>query len=118
MTFSASSQIAPSITPLLIRHLVKRRGQDTLPGGYSASTHVWMVEGENGLEPLVQSDGTLLELLTKTKADNREQDDDSLMAAITKTMAQIESDDDQSQFYTSGLLELVTKTDSISERDD
>lgn len=118
MALSTSLQIAPSVTPLLIRHLVKRRGQDTLPGGYSTSTHVWMVDGANGLEPLVQNDGTVLELLTKTRADNREQDDDSLMAAITKTMAQIESDDDQFQFYSSGLLELVTKTDSISERDD
>jgi hypothetical protein len=80
-----------SVTPLLAQSAVRRSGDARIPGGYSASHQLWMMEDA----PLVSSVDGLPELRTKTEA-------------------QMERDD----VVPNVLLEMATKTDAVSERDD
>lgn len=109
------------IVPFLIGRAVRRFDSGSIPGHYCATTHVWVVDGPNGPEPLVRSREELLELVTKTKVE-REQDDQresTLSAAITKTAVQSEGDDEQVRISRSApIFELATKTEAQRERDD
>ena len=77
---------------------------------------MWVVETESGVKPVIAR-GALAELLTKTRQDE-EQDDDTLfmLETITKTYHRTESDDEL--LWAKPILELLSKTDTISERDD
>lgn len=94
---------------------------------------MWVVEAVDGVVPVI-ADGALNELMTKTKV-NAEQDDEASwqIELLTKTYQRVESDDDDPNPYrsqsndsghlhqfdsSSHLLQLVTKTDAITERDD
>ncbi|URM27062.1 hypothetical protein LLY42_24900 [Pseudomonas frederiksbergensis] len=104
--------------PFLARNAVLRTGEDKLPGYYSSETDMWVIDTEQGPTPII-SKGALSELATKTKV-NAEQDDECsfvFLESVTKTAVKVERDDDP-RFEMSHLLELVTKTDTVTERDD
>lgn len=108
--------------PFLIGRSTSRSSGPSLPGRYCADEKVWVVDGEDGIEPLVTSSEDILEIATKT-ATSRETDDNhapALLAAITKTSAQLERDDDDifASSRRHALLELTTKTEAQRERDD
>ncbi|PPC94860.1 MAG: hypothetical protein CTY33_02945 [Methylotenera sp.] len=107
------------VMPLLMKKITKRTHTPPLPGRYCKDSDVWVIETEKGGQPLIESDHTVLELLTKTEAV-REQDDQSiLLASITKTMSQIESDDESKNFIRRNrIAELMTKTKVHREQDD
>ncbi|WP_278348262.1 hypothetical protein [Stutzerimonas kunmingensis] len=107
----------PLISPFLASAAILRTGESKLPGHYSNEKDMWVVETESGVKPVIAR-GALAELLTKTRQDE-EQDDDTLfmLETITKTYHRTESDD-ESFSGPSQVLELLSKTDTISERDD
>lgn len=107
----------PSISPFLSRAAILRTGESKLPGHYSEDKDMWVVDTDAGSKPVITK-GALAELLTKTKQDAEEDDDTSFMLeTITKTYQRTESDD-ESFTGPNQVLELFSKTDSVSERDD
>lgn len=104
-------------SPFLAGAASARTGEDQLPGYYSTDMHMWVIDTPEGVKPII-ANGALSELVTKTKV-NAEQDDDACwhLELTTKTEQKVESDDEHS-FGHSHLLQLVTKTDSTTERDD
>lgn len=107
----------PSISPFLAKTAQLRTGSDQIPGYYSDEQDLWVVETEQGVKPII-TNGVLAQLVTKTKVQI-ETDDESPFASNlkTKTEQMIERDDDV-PYNTSQILQLVTKTDSVSEKDD
>jgi len=105
--------------PLLVGFSVPRTGEDTLPGHYDTQQQVWVVDGENGVTPLVEATGDLAELVTKTFAKPERDDAASgtALEIVTKTEAKPEKDDVPRSSLTA-LLDLVTKTKAQMERDD
>ncbi|MGY3282481.1 hypothetical protein ACVW05_000053 [Pseudomonas fulva] len=96
---------------------------------------MWAVESSTGVVPII-ADGALDELMTKTKV-NAEQDDEGgwQVELLTKTHQKVESDDEDFNPYralssangsafvrrfdsSNHLLQLVTKTEANTERDD
>ncbi|MCE5983737.1 hypothetical protein [Pseudomonas sp. LF19] len=96
---------------------------------------MWAVESSEGVVPII-ADGALDELMTKTKV-NAEQDDEGgwQVELLTKTYQKVESDDEDFNPYralssagssallrrfdsSKHLLQLLTKTDAKTERDD
>lgn len=107
-----------NISPFLAKAGTPRTGEDQLPGSYCEQQKMWVVETEHGTQPII-NEQALSQLLTKTRA-NEEEDDDSYLALelITKTHQQLESDDETRPTGYCNLLQLVTKTDTIQEVDD
>lgn len=107
----------PLISPFLARAAIPRTGESKLPGHYSKEKDMWVVETESGLKPVIAK-GALAELLTKTRQDE-EQDDDTpfMLETITKTCHRTESDD-EGFTGSNQMLELFSKTNTISGRDD
>lgn len=109
------------VTPFLVSLSVRRADGPVLPGRYSPTMQVWVVDGEQGPEPLVSSALPILELATKTKVE-RERDDHhsiAVLPAITKTAVESEQDDDEvGRTRYAPLPELATKTEVVRERDD
>lgn len=105
--------------PLLVRFSVLRTGDDALPGRYDTEQQVWVVNGCDGVTPIVNAAGDLAELATKTLAAPERDDVESMafLEATTKTEAKPERDD-VSEPSLMALLHLVTKTKAQQERDD
>ena len=105
--------------PLLVGLSVLRTGDDTLPGHYDAEQEVWVIDGYDGLKPIVEVAESLAELATKTRAEPERDDPDSLafLELSTKTEARPERDDAADNSLMA-LLEFVTKTKVQQERDD
>ena len=105
--------------PLLVGFSVQRTGDDTLPGHYDNEQQVWVVNGGDGMRPIVEAAGNLCELATKTFAEPERDDVETMvfLEASTKTELSPERDDaPQSPMMT--LLDMVTKTKAQQERDD
>ncbi len=122
-----------TMSPFLSRFATPRTGEDSIPGLYSPELQMWAVQAQDGEVPII-ADGALNELMTKTKV-NAEQDDEACwqIELLTKTYQKVESDDDDPSPYrghsadlgglrssdsANHLLQLVTKTDAVTERDD
>ncbi|CAH0245362.1 hypothetical protein SRABI70_02827 [Pseudomonas sp. Bi70] len=106
------------ISPFLARSGTPRTGEDRLPGYYCEQQQMWVVDTEQGVQPII-SEQALSQLKTKTRADGEEDDDCQLaLELVTKTHQQIERDDDTQPNGFNNLLQLATKTDSIHEADD
>lgn len=107
----------PLISPFLASVAIPRTGESTLPGHYSKERDMWVVATETGEKPVIAK-GALAELLTKTRQDE-EQDDDMpfMLETFTKSFQRTESDD-ESVTGQCQMLELLSKTSTISERDD
>lgn len=108
-----------SENPFLIKFASSRMPHPPLPGHYSPAMDVW-VEGDEVETPIVQAHGGLVELRTKTFADQETDEDDvgrqsTLLELETKTSMVPESDD---ELHRSPLLELETKTEQQIEQDD
>lgn len=103
-------------SPFLTGAATPRTGDDQIPGYYSPTLDMWVVDSPAGVKPII-SQGALSELLTKTKV-NAEQDDEASwqLELMTKTYQKVESDDEPA--YVHDLLQLMTKTDTTTERDD
>ncbi len=107
-----------NISPYLASAGTPRRGEDRLPGYYCEQQQMWVVDTEQGVQPII-NEQALSQLKTKTRADGEEDDDCQLALELTtKTYQQIESDDDTRPNGFNNLLQLTTKTDSIDEADD
>jgi hypothetical protein len=106
-----------AVSPYLTKAATARTGDDKIPGYYSNELDMWVVDTVEGPKPII-AEGALSELLTKTKV-NAEQDDEAIwmLEMMTKTAQNVEQDDDR-PWEQSHLLQLMTKTDTISERDD
>ncbi|WP_228533131.1 hypothetical protein [Pseudomonas sp. UFMG81] len=126
-TLGSSSQTSPYLS----RFATPRTGEDSIPGYYSSELNMWAIDSSAGVVPII-TDGVLNELMTKTKV-NAEQDDEACwqIELLTKTYQKVESDDDDPSPYrgqssselrnfdtSNHLLQLVTKTDANTERDD
>ncbi len=68
-TFNAEEKL-----PLLAGLSVARTGEDTLPGHYDSEQGVWVVDGCNGLKPIIEMAANIAELITKTQAQNERDD--------------------------------------------
>lgn len=121
------SDSAVSASPLLFRHATPRISFEELPGRYDPGSQLWVIETNDRLVPVVQTDDTaLLDTRTVTKVRQEADDDDlsrddmltapqrtsALAELATKTAVQQESDD---QITASGLLELETRTANNQE---
>lgn len=132
-TGEASLGALKKLSPFLSRFATPRTGEDSIPGFYSSELQMWAIEAPDGEVPII-ADGALDELMTKTKV-NAEQDDEASwqIELLTKTYQRVESDDDDPSPYrgqsadsgtqcrfddSNHLLQLVTKTDATTERDD
>lgn len=105
-------------SPFLANAGTLRTGEDRLPGYYCEQQQVWVVDTEQGAQPII-NEQALSQLKTKTRADGEEDDDCQLALELTtKTYLQIERDDDTDPRGFNNLLQLVTKTDSNEEVDD
>lgn len=104
-------------SPFLAQLATPRTGSDEIPGYYSPELDMWVIDTPTGVKPIIFQ-GALSELLTKTKV-NAEQDDEASwhLELMTKTYQKVESDD-ESAFGHDNLLQLITKTDAATERDD
>lgn len=120
MELSAPEQNAGNapLHPFLARSSIPRNGDPTIPGHYCHERRVWVVETTEGLAPIVSTHHRAAELATKTDAVQEKDDPgrDPMIELITKTASQLEGDDERVR--TSYLLELSTKTESVTERDD
>ena len=107
------------LLPLLVGFSVRRTGDDTLPGHYDTEQQVWVVNGSQGVRPIIETAGDLCELVTKTSTVPERDDvgSTSILEATTKTEARPERDDVAERSFV-GLLELATKTKVQLERDD
>ncbi len=104
--------------PFLARFAVARAAGETLPGGYDSAESLWTVDGPEGRVPLIAQRTNLAELLTKTKVEQETDDTDiSLLELTTKTDANQNEGDDQTMLA-SATLELTTKTHAQLESDD
>jgi hypothetical protein len=146
---NASSELSeenPTI-PYLAGQAIRRTDGPSLPGRYCPVSHLWVVEEDEGLTPLVRSRESRLGLVTRSRV-SPENDDRSFpmsLAAITKTAVQLEGDDEKvrnqrnslllasvtkttvqvegidfpvERHRSSPLFELATKTEAKRERDD
>jgi len=105
--------------PLLVELSVERTGEDTLPGHYDEDQDVWVVDGPDGLNPIIEMAENMMGLITNT-AVKQERDDSSAMLNLewsTKTEAKPERDDFVGTPMMA-LLQLFTKTKTHNERDD
>lgn len=104
-------------SPFLSAAATPRTGDDKISGYYSPDLDMWVVDTPAGVKPVI-SQGALSELLTKTKV-NAEQDDEAPwhLELMTKTYQKVESDDEPTYGH-DNLLQLTTKTDATTERDD
>ena len=105
--------------PLLVGLSVARTGEDTLPGHYDAGQDVWVVDGCDGLKPIIEMASNFAELDTNTISED-ERDDPGYMLyleASTKTEMAPERDDVTGTSMME-LLQLQTKTKAQMERDD
>ena len=117
-TLTPSSE---NITPFLVARSVRRSDSPVLPGNYNSTTHVWAVDGPMGPKPLIYSESSVSELMTKTAVGPERDDTESMvvLSALTKTAAQLERDDDHYRRpKCAPILELSTKTEAGRERDD
>lgn len=105
--------------PLLVRFSVLRTADDALPGRYDTEQQVWVVNGCDGVKPIVKVAGDLAELVTKTYARPERDDVESkaFLETTTKTEARPERDD-ATEPTLMALLQLATKTKVRQERDD
>jgi hypothetical protein len=106
-----------SSSPFLTRYASKRTPGPEIPGYYSPKIAMWVVI-ENGVEaPMIDQSRELVELVTKTHAQ-QENDDETNFAAVaelaTKTDARPEQDDASAY----SCLEMATKTEAQLEHDD
>jgi hypothetical protein len=78
---------------------------------------MWVIDTPEGPQPIIEQ-GTLNELVTKTKV-NAEQDDEAAwqLEMMTKTAHNVESDDERPPSPRPA-LELMTKTRVDQEQDD
>jgi len=99
-----------TVTPLLANFAVPRTGSMEIPGHYSESSRLWVIEVSGQHVPIISAIRDLAE-------------------CVTKTAQKLESDDEsrpRPNHPTSGLhvgrgnimLELATKTETRAERDD
>lgn len=109
-----------NISPFLIKTGRPRIGEDFLPGYYCEQQKMWMVETQDGAQPII-NEQALSQLLTKTN-QRTESDDDNwpighskILQLVTKTANKQEVDDN---FFASQMLALVTKTKAQQEADD
>ncbi len=109
-----------SADPFLMRFATPRTAQPPMPGRYSASLGVWVVNCVEGERPIVEVDGgSLVATQSKTMTQVEVDDDDPTrfgsMETGTYTNVRQEADDEDAMF---ALSELQTKTEVQQERDD
>lgn len=109
-----------SADPFLMRFATPRTAQPPMPGRYSTSLGVWVVDCEGGERPIVEIDsGSLVATQSKTMTQVEVDDDDPArfgsMETGTYTKVRQEADDEDAVF---ALPELQTKTEVQQERDD
>lgn len=104
-------------SPFLARAGLLRTGEREIPGYYCELQRMWVVETKRGPQPIID-EWVLPQLLTKTRVSDEEDNDTYLaLELMTKTLQQLEGDDDRA-YGPSGLLQLLTKTETIREADD
>jgi hypothetical protein len=111
-----------STHPLLAKMAVKRTDMHEIPGHYSRTENVWVVETSNGTVPLITEAQKAIAMLqggpiTKVQGERDELEALSILETSTKTRAQLERDDQSGPSF--GFIhELPTKTEVVQERDD
>lgn len=113
------SPIGPA-DPFLLRFATPRSADDEMPGRYSHDLGVWVVDGEDGVVPIIEiADGGLVATQTKTMTQVEVDDDDpsrfGALETSTFTRVRQEVDDEDASLC---LPELQTKTEAQQERDD
>ena len=79
--------------PFLTRFASQRVAGEQIEGSYSHETAMWMIETANGSRPAIEYSGSALEMTTKTFA--RPESDDAIgLELATKTDVQTERDDE------------------------
>lgn len=106
--------------PFLFRFATPRSVDAPMPGRYSADLGVWVIDGDEGTQPIIETaNGSLVMTQSKTMTQVEVDDDDptrfGAMETGTFTRVQQETDDKDA---TLGLPELQTKTEVQQERDD
>jgi hypothetical protein len=139
----ADNEKGSAAEPLLTHHAVTRQQGQEIPGRYCGERRMWVVDLPSGTRPLIDSQGAVTELQTKTevhvesddqtdiadlhlvtKTDVQQERDDEtqwagcMLALETKTHVSQEKDKEDFDALASGLLELTTKTAVSAEQDD
>lgn len=63
-----------AVEPFLVRYSTPRIGSEPTSGHYSALKNMWVVERKGEDTPLIEADGKLAELSTKTRATSESDD--------------------------------------------
>ncbi|SES05826.1 hypothetical protein SAMN05518866_13511 [Sphingobium sp. YR768] len=109
-----------SADPFLLRFATSRSAEAEMPGRYSPELGVWVVDGEQGVVPIIEvAGGELVVTQSKTMTQVEVDDDDpsrfGALETSTGTRVRQEVDDEDASLC---LPELQTKTDVQQERDD
>lgn len=81
------------VLPYLANFAIPCIQTEQIGGWYSQEKAMWMLETENCPHPAIESDGALLEMMTKKKAEQPERDNDATLELLTKTRVQRERDE-------------------------
>lgn len=104
--------------PLLIGFSVARTGEDNLPGHYDAEQDVWVLDGRDGMKPIVEIAANIAELELRTSVEKERDDPGTILYLESSTKTDVKAERDDAAIPMMDLLQLFTKTKVQSERDD
>ena len=113
------SQPGP-VRPLLARFAASRHGDPTIPGHFDPEWDVWVVEGPEGVTPIIRVRNDLADTTTHTPVRVEQDDTDvgAVQLAGTTTFKKVNAEGDDTDISCAGLLEVTTKTMAQVEGDD
>lgn len=87
-------QSREQMLPYLANFAIPRTQTDQIGGWYSEEKAMWMLDTKAGPRPAIECDGTLIEMITKTRMQPEKDDDVFTLELLTKTEMQPERDDE------------------------
>lgn len=115
-TITASNEEQAGRSPFLARAGLYRTGEREIPGYYCEREQMWVVETKGEPLPIID-ERAISQRLMKVRKSEAYNDTCLALELMTKTHQQLEGDDDLA-YGSNGLLQLLTKTDTIQEVDD
>jgi hypothetical protein len=111
--------IPAPVQPLLARYATPRSGDPVLPGHFDSRRDVWVVDGPEGPQPIVQLRSDLGETTTATavRAEQDDTDADPGLLASTTTFTKVLAEGDDTD-VSCATLEVTTKTQAQVESED
>lgn len=97
--------------PLLIGFSVGRTGEDHLPGYYDEEQGVWVLDGRDGVKPIIEIAKNIAELESKTFVERERDDPDTMLYLESSTKTENRPERDDSAMPMMDLHLLFTNTE-------